>query len=299
MAQPSPLPERLREGVIALVALVGVLSAGNALARHLQPAVVVASAGLSRAQQEQMEHNAATSLFGQFRSSMADFLWLKADRYIHKGVEIRAMTAQELAMNSAGQATSADKNDHREHRNETSVVPGKAYDWRGRLGDLEREIQPYEDMEHHHHEDPSESLPLFKLMTISNPNFIPGYVVGASMMARDPTKLQEALAFLAEGERNNPESIEIQECLAYLNATHTRDFTTAALHAERGLGIASNRDFNTLSEDEKEAYESALRWAVLSNREAGKIDHAKKIARWGLTVFPNDITCRRMLGMVL
>jgi tetratricopeptide (TPR) repeat protein len=285
-------------GAVAVLCAVA-LTAGNALSARLRP-VLVTGGGLNRAQQEQLEKNASVSLFGQFRSSMADFLWLKADRYLHKGVDLRAKTETEHATARAQnvKTTEAEQEDHRSHGDETTVVPAKEFDWRGRLGDLERAVQPFQAMGDHHHEDPKETLPLFRLMTRTNPNFVPGYVVGAAMMARDRTKIREGLAFLQEGERNNPDSIEIQEGLAYFHAALLKELPLAIQHATRGLALATGRDRTTFTDEEKEAHQALFRWAVLAYRDSGKVEEAKAYARAGLALYPEDVVCRRMLGLI-
>src|SRR5207244_6715849 len=115
----------------------------------------------------------------------------------------------------------------------------------------ERDVKPYNDMSHHTHRDPKEALPLFRLMTWSNPHFVQGYATGAVMIATTEKAIAAALTFIQEGETNNPESIEIQATFAYLLTRGSylagrKDYTGAIRHAERGIAIARQRDPQTL-----------------------------------------------------
>ncbi|MES2463048.1 MAG: hypothetical protein V4671_20880 [Armatimonadota bacterium] len=282
------------------VALLAATLAGiGFLGLRIEPQVVV-STGLSASAQEKIEKSASASLFGQFRSSMADFLWLKVDKYTHGGVDLRGLTEQEQQDSRRDQVASGDggkENGNREHRgDETTVVPSATRDWRGIYGNLERAVQPYQDMEHHKHSDSKEALPLFRLMTWSNPHFISGYTVGAAMIARDSAKIGEAIAFLKEGLTNNPQSIEIPSDLGALLTTKKRDFAQAVPYLHQAIRNGAQRDISTMTDDEREAYQSAYRWMVLNRREAGDSAAARAAAETGILVFPDDVVCRHYLS---
>jgi hypothetical protein len=287
--------------VLAVIVLVGALAGSGFLALRIEPQVSV-STGLSASVQENIEKSASASLFGQFRSSMADFLWLKVDKYTHSGVDLRGLTEEEKQASSVDQVASGDggkENGNREHRgDETTVVPSADRDWRGIYGHLERAVQPYQDMEHHEHSDSKEALPLFRLMTWSNPHFIPGYTTGAAMIARDRAKLDEAIAFLKEGLTNNPDSIEIPCDLGAMLTTRKRDFAQAMPYLQTAIRNGSRRDISTMTDDEKEAYQSAFRWIVLNRREAQDPAAARAAAEVGIRVFPDDVVCRNYLTSV-
>lgn len=271
---------------------------GTYLGHNTEPAIEVRGAGLSPKMQERMDKSATASLFGQFRSSMADFLWLKVDKYMHNGVELRGLTAQETKKADTELAKTDEKDvagGFAQHAEETTVVPSAKNDWRGILGDVERAVQPYQDMSNHKHRDPKEALPLYRLMTASNPNFIPGYVYGAAMISRDKTKYAEALAFLKEGETNNPNSIEIKTEIGMMYVSKLREFEKAPPSLVQAIEIASRRDSASFTEDEKEAWQNAFRWLVLAYRYQGERQKAHEAATAGLKLFPEDVTCRKQL----
>ena len=281
----------------AVVSIVGALALGGNIALRVEPTIVNAPSGMTSAQQERLDKAASASLFGQFRSSMADFLWLKADKYLHSGVDLRGLTPLEREARNADRVTSArGEGGNRVHRgDETTVVPSSERDWRGFYGNIEREVQPYKNMEGHSHRDPKEALPLFRLMTWSNPHFIPGYVTGAAMIARDHSKFREAAAFLLEGERNNPDSIEIGNALGMIYTSRLHEYASARPFLRKAIEVGAARDRQTFSEDEDEAYENAYRWTVLNLRESGDLVAARQAAVAGLKLFPQDVVCRDFL----
>ena len=274
---------------------VGALYGGGTLAERIKPEIETSTVGMSAVQQNRVEQAASASLFGQFRSSMADFLWLKVDRYLHNGVELRGLTPLEKEAQNADKVGAAD-NGFRAHKgDETTIVPSASRDWRGVFGDIEREVHPYQDMSHHTHRSPTEALPLFRLMTWSNPHFIPGYTVGASMIAQNPAKLGEAIAFLEEGAHQNPQNIELETAIGQMMTARSHDYAAALPHLTHALDLAARRDRRLFDSDEEEAYQNAFRWLVLNRREVGDIDSARRVALAGLRVYPQDVVCLHFL----
>ena len=255
----------MKESAATLLCGVSLVLAGK-LGQVVQPQLK-APVGLTLHQQEALEESAVASVFGEFRASLADFLWLEADRYLHFGVGTRGRLESEKSDEKVGkvQGTVA----HDAHHNETTIVPSALSDWRGLLGHIERETQPYMDMSHHQERDAKEALPLFRLMTWSNPHFVQGYVQGGMQMASRPDKRQEALDFLLEGERNNPDSLSIQVTLCEFYYRNLKQLEAAEPHGRKALELYATRDKATLSQDEREDANSAFRWLVGIYRDLG------------------------------
>ncbi|MBC8143829.1 MAG: hypothetical protein H7Y38_20550 [Armatimonadetes bacterium] len=269
---------------------------GSRLSAPTVPVMSDRPQGLSVAAQTKLDTSASVTLFGQFRSGMADFLYMKADKYLHNGVEIRGTTqAEQKAAVARVQSAKGEDAALAHDGAETTAVPAKPDDWRGILGDIERETQPFQDMRAHAHKDPKESLPLYRLMTVANPQFIPGYTVGAAMIALDKTKIGEALAFLREGEKNNPQSFEIKTEIGMMYDTKFREYGKAEKPLIEALQIAEQRDKESLTGDEKEAWQNAFRFLVLAYRYQGKREPARQAAVLGLQRFPDDVTCLKQL----
>ena len=239
---------------------------------------------------ELYETNAATSVTGEFRSSLATFLWAKTDEYIHGGVQLRPMTDYEK-QNGADRATSGDKIILHEGY-ETGVLPSKDKDPRGFWGSIEREVKPYFDVRGHKHRNPAETLPLYRFMTWADPKFIPGYYVGAQVIAstRGPKK---AIVFLEEGIRYNPQNLALNtEAARYILLAKT-DKERAELHLLTAINGASDRE---LSESEGPVLQDAYRWLVLLYRSEGNKQKEIEWARRGIALFPTDPVCRHSLN---
>ena len=290
----------LPDVAVGIAAFLLVSAVAGSLARHGSGEIETPTTGLSAATRERLDKSAAVSLFGQFRSSVADFLYLKVDKYLHNGVDLRGLTSSEKSQNFSDVRTSAKdiKAGMKQHTGETTVVPSADRDWRGVIGNIEREVQPYQDMRDHTHKDPKEALPLFRLMTQANPQYINGYVIGAAMIARDKAHIGDAIRFLQEGAANNPESIEIKAELGSFFVTpkyNRQDFKIAEAYLVPALVNATKRDPSTLSDDEKDAWEDCYRWLVLAYRYDNKPREANAVAAEGLKHFPRDVTCTKQM----
>ena len=271
------------------------LIVGGVLASNAESEVNLKQSGMSNTQQEKLDQAASGSLFGQFRTSMADFLWMKTDKYLHNGIDLRGMTEGEKKEKLA-QIQKAKDDGTREHSNETTVVPAAQHDWRSFYGAWEREIQPYKNLEHHEHADPAEAIPLFRLMTISNPHFISGYTVGGMMMVNIKGKEADGIAFLKEGVKNNPDSMEILVALGgNFYTSKQKDFATALPYLTKAISIGKSRDVKTMTDDELEAFTGAYRWTILCYREQKDYAQARFYAKECLTYFPNDVTAVHFL----
>ena len=161
--------------------------------------------GYSSEAQNSRNTSAVARLFGELRTSMSDIMFVKTERYLHNGVGY------------APHITEKDFSDPEAAKKDWSGTPTLIRpprdDWRGFVGDLEREVKPWLDPKvHMAHEKGLELLPWFRLMTLVNPHRIRGYRIGAFlMMSREsPTSLQEAWDFIDEGVKNNPDSHELR-----------------------------------------------------------------------------------------
>jgi tetratricopeptide (TPR) repeat protein len=279
----------------AVVGAVGMLAAGGWLRCIVMPEMELTQ-GPGWSDLEPLEESASASLLGELRGSFADYLWMKADRLVHNGVELRALTTSEKgdsrrwqANEAAGQATPVAR--HEEEG--TTVVPNEQADHRGILGDLEREIKPFMDMRSHTHRDPGESAALFRLMTWANPHFIPGWVVGANVLAENMRDPKRALAFLNEGVEKNPDSVEIHtEVGRYLLYTF-KDVPAAERHFRKAIRLGARQP--KLRPDEAEAWETAHRWLVIQYNDAGRRREAKEMALTAIRRFPESLYFQRAL----
>lgn len=248
---------------------------------------------------EMHETHASASLLGQFRTSASSWLWVRTDLYLHNGVEMRPLSEAELHAGHKG-VGSSDNEDKALHDDElhVTVIPPKERDFRGLFGDVERATRAYKDMRNHGHNDPVTALPLFRLMTWIDPQFIPGWTTGAAVLARDRSDrgLAKALEILEEGRAKNPASIALNSEIGYLLAARRRDFDGAIMSLEHARRLGSG-DLGRLSEDDREALPTAYRWLALIYRERGRLDKMYAILREGRHRFPDDAVIERLLEM--
>ncbi|MBL8088017.1 MAG: hypothetical protein JNM85_08120 [Chthonomonas sp.] len=236
------------------------------------------------------ETHASASLLGQFRTNLSAWLWLRADLYLHNGVEMRPLTEQEVSAGKRG-VGSSDNHENELHDDSkiTTVIPSAEHDFRGIFGDIERETKTYKDMRGHDHNSPRESLPLFRLMTWVDPQFIPAWTVGANILCwdKDPMGVAKAVAYLNEGISHNPKSIALQNEMGSVLLRKAKDMDASVPYFTAAIALKP-RDAKLLEEEESDALQQSYRWLALVHREQGNLAEQLRIAREGLAQFPQD-----------
>lgn len=166
--------------------------------RHIDPGDYEPEIGYSSEAQSSRNTSAVARLFGEFRTSMSDIMFLKTERYLHSGIAYQPHIQDEKTFNA---------------KNVGTLIRPPDQDWRGFIGDIEREIKPWLNPKTHaQHTRGAELLPWFRLMTLVNPHRIRGYRIGTFilMTSGDSDSTRQAREFLEEGIRNNPMSHELQ-----------------------------------------------------------------------------------------
>lgn len=173
--------------------------------RSIDPNDYTPLIGFSSEAQSARNTSAVARLFGELRTSMSDIMFVKTERYLHSGVGYTPhITEKDISDPSAVQT---------DYSGTPTLIRPPTEDWRGFVGDIEREIKPWLDPKTHmSHERGTELLPWFRLMTLVNPHRIRGYRIGAFlMMSRESVdSLQEAWDYIEEGIKNNPDSHELR-----------------------------------------------------------------------------------------
>jgi hypothetical protein len=156
--------------------------------------------------------SAFAQILGEIRTTTADLLFMKTNRYLHAGIGYAPKKNEDLMGKTqldivCGPGT-------------PTQIRAKKDDFRGILGDFEREVKPYRDSSQAHtHTQLSELIPWYRIMTLSNPRYVRGYRVGGITLA-DEGHWQSALDFMNEGLRNNrdnPEVFLLYQSLALLH----------------------------------------------------------------------------------
>lgn len=281
-------------GVGALVALG--IAAGSftpALGKETNPPTQVSNL-------EAHETHAGASLLGQFRTSAAAWLYLRADLYLHNGVEMRALTDAERRKGEHGVGGSEDAHHASDKLHDDSsivtVVPPKEEDFRGFFGDLERATSAFKDMHGHDHNDPLTVMPLFRLTTWIDPSFIAGWNLGAMVIARgtEADAVDRAIAYLKEGERANPESIEILTQIGTLNIARKQQIEEGLVWLEKAREVARSKG-KSMSLSQAEAACETYRWLGLVYQHQKRTAEQHAAAKEGLAIVPDDKVLKRLL----
>lgn len=241
------------------------------------------------------ETHASASMLGQFRTSISSWLWLRTDLYLHNGVEMRQLTESERKRGKSGVGGDEHGPDGL-HDDSTivTVVPSKEHDFRGWIGDVERAKSAYKDMTNHGHNDPKDSLPLFRLMTWIDPSFEPGWVTGATIIAREKSdsSFDKAVNFLQEGLKHNAKSVSLNAELGRFYASRKKDFRKALDYLHVAMDTYAKAT-NKNPEDDTDAL-WAYRWGALSYRELNQGDFRQRVAYQGLQFFKDDPVLSRL-----
>ncbi|MFI5387572.1 MAG: tetratricopeptide repeat protein [Fimbriimonadales bacterium] len=234
------------------------------------------------------ENSSTVSLLGQFRTTASSWLWLRADSYLHNGVEMRPMSEEEQKQGIAVDNAKDDGNEKLHAENEITAVPPRERDFRGVFGDIERQVASYKDMHGHGHNDPRVALPLYRLMTWIDPQFVQGWTMGAMILARDRSTdgLNRSCQFLREGWAANPESVDIPSQIGYTIASRHGDLSEAIRYLEsaRQLGYPRRR---SLFDQEADGLRTAYRFLALCYRDTDRYDLERQLLTEGIKVFPD------------
>lgn len=239
---------------------------------------------------------ASASLIGQFRTSITAWLWVHTDLYLHNGVQMRPITDAELKAGVSVQHSAKDGHEQLHKDAAVTLIPSPERDFRGIFGDVERATGAWKDMRNHSHNDPIQSLPLYRLMTWLDPQFIEGWTTGAMVMARDRSEAgtRKAISFLQEGLKENSNSVDLLSTLGYAYLTRRKDLPTAVRYFNQAVGAGLSR-FKAMGDGEREAFENTFRWLALCYRDLGRPEDVARICKLGIELYPEDKILPRLL----
>ena len=198
-------------------------------------------------------HSALAAMLGEFRTSASDLMFMQTERYLHGGVSFRKGTAHASEEERDEHAHGLAQEHGEEHahgrghdaacscQGEETAIPRRERDFRGWVGDLYRQVKPWRDpSEPHVHTDGRELLPWFRLMTTSDPRYVQGYLAGAFWLQKeDPA---QALRFVEEGVRNNPEAFQLYVSRGLIRMKQVQGSGDEALSESDRSVIRSSRD---------------------------------------------------------
>ena len=189
---------------------------------------------------EQRNSSAIAVILGDLRANLGDLIFIKTERYLDNGIaymphlDTEAMTASGTIQTSGTSAEDAQKKmlrgvesedmadtarlrpdqkvEEKPHEIVPTIIKTMDQDYRGFIGNLEREVKPWRDPRlPHQHTAGSELLPWYRLATMSDPHNVRCYMIGAWWLKsmHNPKQIAEALGFIDEGIRNNPGSFQL------------------------------------------------------------------------------------------
>ena len=203
-------------------------------------------------------------LSGVFTGS-ADLLWLKVDEYLHKGVTEHGHCH---ILEEAGIGV------HTQHRHELQYNRLDKF-----FTKLEYNLKP--NIEGHlHSKRENELMPWFKFTTMFNPHHVRAYAVGGYWLAFRLEKPYEAIKFLKEGIKNNPDSYQISEEMGIVHFSKLKDYKKAQYYFEKALKSQAKMD----------EYNKAgiLRFLAFSHKFQGHTQKAIDCYKQVLRLFPEN-----------
>ena len=232
----------------------------------------------------------ALSLLGQLRMSVSDLMWLKTLEYLHNGVIYRMPSDQEQregvrATEFTGMGAGV------AHKDGPSLVPDQERDWRGVLGELNRNIEPWRPG-HPQHSDPQELIPWYQVLVKFNPHYVQAYTNGAFFMSDFAGHPELARDFLIAGAAKNPWSFEIPSVLGRIYHDYFKDYESAVTalseatvlaKEEKGALAERNETFDAIQE---QLLGEAYLFLARSYTELGKFDEALAVCDEGMKAVP-------------
>ncbi len=275
----------MRVLVGALVIVAGIASGWNVTRVSSEISPVVREAGL-----EAGEESAGASLLGQVKTSGAGWLYGQTDLYLHNGVELRPITPEEVRAGQKGVGIKrGEKQIMGDESHLVTAVPSADRDFRGVFGDIERETSAYKDMTHHSHNSPVATLPLFRLMTWIDPQFITGWSTGGTILESDGSNIgvRKALEFLKEGLYNNPDSIDLLTQVGSIVAFRLKNTAEGVdwLEKARKVGYAERAH---LDETDRTSLEQTYSWLAICYATLKDRAKLKDAVSEGLTIFKDN-----------
>lgn len=261
---------------------------------------------------EQLNSSAFVTILGEVRASAADLMWVKTELYLHNGVQFKGhLNVDELTHTGAVAA----RHEHEEHHHDGAheddddddctragtLIPEASKDYRGFIGTLQRNVQPWQDAKAPHvHAPGDELLPWYRMLTYSNPHHWRGYIIGTWWLARNPSALTQSEDFINEGVRNNPDVFQLHlmrgrvliQRQAWTDALNA--FRRAAALAEK-IRPAEGKVCTTWSASDEEDYAAALRYIPLIElRKLNDPAAARKSIAAGLQRLPDDTPLKNL-----
>jgi tetratricopeptide (TPR) repeat protein len=172
-------------------------------------------------------------VFGELRTYLSSAAYINADIYFHGGLydfheECSLLTPAHM---SSHEEKEHDRHEHSHHTQKSILNP------------LIRISEKLSIARHRHitGNEEKELLPWMLYSAKLNPKNEKAYVIGGYWLAMRLKKVDEAISFLHEGIRNNPESWEIYLMLGEIYLVTLKDYQNARIYFEKAKDLAENK----------------------------------------------------------
>lgn len=290
-----------------LVALL--FAASPALSSRLAPRDYEGGRSRSENDRERRNESSVATILGEIRTNASDLMFIKTERYLHQGVAyVPHLDADAMASTGEIKAAEGEHHDHGEAEVPATIVKPAEEDFRGFIGDLERKVKPWHSRaEGDHHISGKEMLPWYRVMTLTDPHYIRGYLIGAWWLRQTDgsrERLVEAKNFISEGIEKNPDAFQLHLTVGYLlrklgeDRAALKAFRTAADLASVQRPKEGPKPDGLWNDYTEEDACAAVRMAVLTEKEFGDPAEALRMAELYNSRFGGDSILTRQIGVL-
>jgi tetratricopeptide (TPR) repeat protein len=278
---------------------------------------------------ERDESGGMVQILRNLQLSLADICYAQSTHYQHRGIlyqiedenilgeDIKEQRSQtEAAEGTTSTAAVSPKpatapaaesheseHDEKGHKHLT-IIPSRNEDFRGIIGDVEREVKPF-DITHVSHEQPSEALPWLRLATWINPTHENAWIATAFWLQgtqrKNPKAVSQAIALLEQARALNPPRPGQPYDKQGLNYMLGHLYLIGAGNPAKAIEILQpvvdrgESDFAQLNEVQRDWLSFSFRDAVQAYRKLGLHDKAIDLCHRGIRLFPDDRPLRSAL----
>lgn len=184
------------------------------ISRTVDPSAYSGGRSRDEGQRARRNSSALAMVLGEFRTGLSDMMFIKTEHYLHAGVYYvphhDPASAENISIETDEHQSELGIPDEAEdeHSGHPTLIPPAQQDFRGIVGRLHRQVAPWRDPDTPHvHTDGRELLPWFRMMTLSDPGYVRGYVTGSFWLQHEDPAV--ALEFVNEGLQHNPNDFQL------------------------------------------------------------------------------------------
>ena len=264
--------------------------------------------------------------------SLADICYAKSTHYQHRGIlytfadedilgteinkeRVKSSDGTEGTTSTAAATQPRDslttEGETRQAPKDITLIPTKDHDFRGIIGNVEREVKPF-DPTHVEHTKPMEALPWLRLATWINPEHENAWIATAFWLKgtdrKDRRATSQAIQLLERAMAVNqpqPGRVWDKQGLAYMLAhlyLIEADDPDKAMSVLEPVLKRGEEDFARLNDTERDWLEYNFRDAAQAYKKSGRHDKAIENCKLGIALFPTSkplhLTLRREQQML-